>query len=382
MYNSKIIADSLSPQGDRLTTFVIQFPRIVLAEAKTHRVISGLGEQIEVTQSFGLNDEFDFSRNSASSRAIPSSKMIKMVEENPFIPVAWQKSHKGMQGTKYFTKDSDIKLEREEYLKDRDYVVESAKRRLKRGVSKQLINRQLEPFMWHKVIVTSSEEGLQNFFNLRCPQYEWDDCVYKSKKEVIKHGDITLAPPYEDNGFQGEYENLPKNDLEWLSINKSQADIHIQAIAELMWDSYNESKPKQLEAGEWHIPFGDNIDDDIVLQELVNYGEITHLGSAFEIYEYYAVKIATARCARISYNNFEGKDDYEADIKLYDRLSNMEHWSPFEHCAKAMSDGEYEMWVRGKATHKNSRDTPIHNNENKGWCRNFKGFIQLREKLD
>jgi hypothetical protein len=41
----------------------------------------------------------------------------------------------------------------------------------------------------------------------------------------------------------------------WQSINKSQADIHIQAIAELMWDAMNESTPKKLKAGEYHLPF-------------------------------------------------------------------------------------------------------------------------------
>ena len=41
----------------------------------------------------------------------------------------------------------------------------------------------------------------------------------------------------------------------WQSINRSQAEIHIQALAEAMWDAYNESKPKQLQAGEYHIPF-------------------------------------------------------------------------------------------------------------------------------
>ena len=49
MYKCEILADSLSPQGNRLTTFKITYPRIVHAELMTHRV---------------------FSRNAASSRAI------------------------------------------------------------------------------------------------------------------------------------------------------------------------------------------------------------------------------------------------------------------------------------------------------------------------
>ena len=42
------------------------------------------------------------------------------------------------------------------------------------------------------------------------------------------------------------------------------------ALAEAMWDAYNESVPKQLKAGEWHIPFG----DDINLDKLEEYANI------------------------------------------------------------------------------------------------------------
>ena len=32
------------------------------------------------------------------------------------------------------------------------------------------------------------------------------------------------------------------------------------------------------------------------------------------------IKIATARCARLSYMNFDGEIDYEKDLKLHDQL--------------------------------------------------------------
>jgi hypothetical protein len=40
MIQAKIVADSLNPQGDRLTTFIVTFPRIILAEFNTHRMFS------------------------------------------------------------------------------------------------------------------------------------------------------------------------------------------------------------------------------------------------------------------------------------------------------------------------------------------------------
>jgi len=55
---------------DALITFELIMPRIILAEFNTHRA---------------------FSRNSASSRAIPAKKMIESVATDPFIPVAWMK---------------------------------------------------------------------------------------------------------------------------------------------------------------------------------------------------------------------------------------------------------------------------------------------------
>ena len=94
-----IIADSINQQGNRVTTYILTYPRIIHAELLTHRL---------------------FSRNAASSRAIPAKKMIKMIEEDPFIPIAWQKAHKGMQGTEYITDPELIKIERD--LQDREVI--------------------------------------------------------------------------------------------------------------------------------------------------------------------------------------------------------------------------------------------------------------------
>lgn len=337
MYKAEILADSLSPQGARITTMKITFPRIVLAEFNTHRM---------------------FSRNSASSRAIPFKKMVKMIRENPFIPIAWQEDHKGMQGNKYITDPLDLDACIEEWMValydmiERATFLNESHEDGSASVTKQLCNRLLEPFMWHTVIVTATE--WENFFKLRCPQYsipditgQEADLVFRSKKDIIKFYNK------KEEDFTEEY---------WRRINKSQAEIHIQAISELMWDAMNESTPKQLQAGEWHIPFGDNFDDDEVYNLWKSSGR-----------DNVRVMIATARCARISYETLgdNPKIDYEADIKLHDRLIQDGHMSPFEHCARAMSDSEYN-------------ENYVHSNNiyHKGWCRNFKGFIQYRHIVE
>jgi hypothetical protein len=166
--SAEIVADSMSPQGKRITTFLLTFPRFILAEINTHRV---------------------FSRNSASSRAIPFEKMVKMVEEDPFIPIAWQKSHKGMQGTEYFT-DEEVRKNGiiEQWLGARDLTIYRAKALNEIGVTKQLCNRLLEPFMWHTVLVTATE--FENFFELRCPKYinehENGEDISYSRKDFIE----------------------------------------------------------------------------------------------------------------------------------------------------------------------------------------------------
>ena len=131
--SAKIVADSVSPDGVRLVTFIVTFARMVLAEFNTHRV---------------------FSRNSASSRAIPVKKMIKMVMENPYVPETWGKNQKGMQAGEDMTEE-EAAIEVKAWLEERDYAVQRARERMERGVHKQIANRPLEHYMYHTAIVSS-----------------------------------------------------------------------------------------------------------------------------------------------------------------------------------------------------------------------------------
>lgn len=281
-----MIADSLSPQGDRLSTLEVVMPRIVLAEFNTHRM---------------------FSRNSASSRAIPFKKMVRVVEENPFIPIAWMKDHTGMQGTEYFTKEADIEWLNVDWLYARDHAVAKAKMLHDKGVTKQLCNRLLEPFMWHKVLVSATE--WENFFSLR---------------------------------------------------DHEAAEIHIQEVAREIRKAKEAYTPVQLEAGQWHIPYGD------ISTELIHYCAAHELNTSEVL-----LQIAVARCARLSYQTLgdEPKIDFEADLRVYDTLLKSGHYSPFEHVARAMTDTEY---------YNDEREIGLSDNR-AGWCNNFRGFIQLRK---
>lgn len=82
--------------------------------------------------------------------------------------------------------------------------------------------------------------------------------------------------------------------------------------------------------------------------------------------------ISTARCARLSYMNFDGNINYEKDIKLHDTLLESGHMSPFEHCARAMSDIEYD--TKFFKQHSGIAED--------GWCNNFRGWIQYRYLIE
>lgn len=100
------------------------------------------------------------------------------------------------------------------------------------------------------------------------------------------------------------------------------AQPEICELATKMKVVLDESTPKLKNFGDWHIPFGDAyVDDGIPIEKML--------------------KISVARCARVSYLNFEGKIDNEKDYDLHDRLMNEGHWSPFEHCATPASSDVY-----------------------------------------
>ena len=360
LISAKIVADSLNQFGERITTMKLIFPRIILAEFNTHRM---------------------FNRNSASSRAIPFKKMVKEVMERPFVPIAWQKDHKGMQGNDYFQSETGENVHKlvEGWLDARNSAVQIATGLNNSNVTKQLCNRLLEPFLYHTVLLTATE--FTNFMNLRCPSYEWEyeEGVIKAKSKeeflemFIKRYPTNGERELHDMELVDEHLN-PNNSIDWFNLNKGQADIHIMDLAEKMYDAYNESEPKQLKEGEWHIPFGDTFntlkqEDD--LEDLLNDINYIPKNILFNIDFLTQAKlaIATARCARISYETLGDNPEinYEKDIKLHDDLLAMKHFSPFEHCCVVPSEQEYNEARKGKEI---------------GWFYNLKGFKSYRFSLD
>jgi thymidylate synthase ThyX len=144
MIYANVIADSITAAGERLTTMEVQMHRFVLAEFNTHRM---------------------FSRNSASSRAIPIEKQIAKIAKNPAFPLEWGSNKSGMQAGEPLN-NKDAKKAKKVWKKACKRAIKDCRKLEDLGVHKQIANRILEPYMWHTVIVSSTE--WDNFFEQRC----------------------------------------------------------------------------------------------------------------------------------------------------------------------------------------------------------------------
>ena len=65
---AKSVLSSVSPDGVRIDTLLLRYPRFIHSEFMTHR---------------------QFSRNASSSRAIPVERLIADVERDPAMPIFW-----------------------------------------------------------------------------------------------------------------------------------------------------------------------------------------------------------------------------------------------------------------------------------------------------
>lgn len=146
MISAKILLDSMSPSGCRLTTWELTYPRFIHSEFMTHRAIS---------------------RNAASSRAIPIEKMIERVMTKPARPVWWGKNQSGMQAYEEVDEETQGAAILD-WNAARNDAVKWARKLAALGLHKQIVNRVLEPWMHITVIATATD--WENFFHLRCAE--------------------------------------------------------------------------------------------------------------------------------------------------------------------------------------------------------------------
>ncbi len=190
---AKIIADSVNPRDSRITSWILKYPRFIHSELMTHRA---------------------FSRNAASSRAIPFKKMLDNIRRDPATFERWGAEQKGMQSGEQIDFSGQAKIKWDEMAFDACMEAENL---ADLGLHKSICNRALEPYAHMTTLVTATD--MRNFFGLRA------------------HPDA-----------------MPE----------------FQVLAYRMLDLYLKSEPTPLKWGEWHLPFGDMMyQDATVAQKLM-----------------------------------------------------------------------------------------------------------------
>jgi hypothetical protein len=195
--SAKILCDSINTQGNRFTTFEVEYPRIIHAELLTHRQLS---------------------RNCASSRAIPFDKMQQQLTG---IPSRFGAAQRGMQddgrdfdgvvlGAEIYDSwegesDRPELTSYQAWEEAKESAMFYSKAFKEAGYHKQIYNRLTEPFQTIKAIISATE---------------WDNWYWLRDDEM--------------------------------------ADPTIAELARKMKEAYDSSVPQLLKAGEWHLPYVDS----------------------------------------------------------------------------------------------------------------------------
>lgn len=318
LISAKVLKYSISPSGERMLSMEIEYPRLILAELNTHRMLS---------------------KNSASSRAIPFAKMR---EQLTGAPVRMGAAAPGMQDKgehdarvplpreatmafdlfniqRIVREDRDFTRSGSQVLVDPHVMWEFAKwfaEKIANGYfeakyHKQVFNRLLEPWQKMKTVISGTEWG--NFFVLR---------------------------------------------------QSSAADPTIQALATAMREAVRAEAPMLLHPGEWHLPYVDT-------HRSVG-GSLRYSVDGYEVGVRDAQVVSVARCAAVSYRNTNY--DVQRCWEVWQKLATPGemHGSAFEHQASPLSEGLL-TWADGQ-THIDARG--------RRWSGNLHGWQQLRKTLD
>lgn len=299
--DAKIIAHSVAPNGQQIVTFELQYPRFILAEFNTHRI---------------------FSRNSASSRAIPVATIIKQVRDDPAMPIHFGRNQSGMQAKEELTGD-ELRLTKDCWKAAGHQAANHAEFMAELGAHKQVANRILEPFQTMKTVMTAT--CMDNFFWLR---------------------------------------------------NHADAQPEIKELARLMWEALQASTPNELEPGDWHVPYYNSgvWKANSTVRSTEGAYPVDVFGHSLEN----ALAISSSCCAQVSYRKLD--DTLEKAQMVYKRLVDSEpvHASPFEHQGSPIEEQKHtiydvrESWPEG-VTHMDRKG--------KLWSGNFIGWIQHRQLI-
>lgn len=235
-----------------------------------------------------------FSRNASSSRAIPFLKLLRMIRKDPAMPVHWGANQSGMQANAELT-GWRLWAVKKVWIMAMWIMTSIAYLAYLCGVHKQIVNRMVEPWSHITVVLTATEYA--NWFALR---------------------------------------------------NHPDAQPEIRQLALFMKRAMHRSVPRQLQPGEWHLPFvkqnAGSIDRQAAINRITANQVLRVVPSEPQILDILR-KVSVARCARTSYVTHEGKvTTVDEDFALHERLLGAQplHASPAEHQATPDTQSVYE----------------------------------------
>lgn len=307
---AKIIAHSIAPNGQQIVTWELEYQRFIHAEFLTHRL---------------------FSRNAASSRAIPVATIINQVRNDPAMPIHFGKNQPGMQAKEELVGDA-LEVVQYSWKSAANDAADWAEDMSSDGAHKQVANRILEPFQTMKTVMTAT--CMDNFFWLR---------------------------------------------------NHEDAQPEIKELARLMWEALQASTPVQLKAGDWHTPYyGDGYWKDDSHSE--KYATHQWLVDPMDREDFDgvtlrdALAISSSCCAQVSYRKLD--DTLEKAQMVYQRLVESEpvHASPFEHQATPIMVPD--LYCHDCQCPPTWEDGVTHVDKGgKFWSGNFIGWVQYRQLI-
>jgi thymidylate synthase ThyX len=259
--------------GKEIFTFELEYPRYIHSEFMTHRQVS---------------------KNSASSRAIPTKKMIETILEHNVHFSHYGRHQPGMQAD-FELNPEEITKVKTAWFSARDYCIKQAEEMVSIGAAKQVVNRVLEPFQTMKVVATATD---------------WDNLLY-------------------------------------LRCHKD-AQPEFQILANLIKNAIENSQPLELMEGEWHVPYVER-ERDIT-------GNMLY-GKSGELTPEEAKMISASCCAQVSYRRNDDSLEKATQIYDRLISSKPAHSSPLEHQATPIAyntDNFPENWQEG-ITHMDKR---------------------------
>lgn len=288
MISAKVIADSQHFWSDsRITTFELVLPKQILAQFNTHGMVR---------------------RNAESSRARPTKDIIIQVREDPYIPEAWKYNVRGMQPGDVM-REGDAKSMSQLEIRLRAFTLHIVREMEKIGASKEDINRYLEPWMYAKVIATSTM--WENYFNLRT-----------------------------DSHAQGPHQKLALLML----------DAYTASEPVFRYPAYNYEAAHQHKA--WHLPY---VTDEE--RKAISYSQGAEI----------LPMISAARVGRVSYGRPGNTKTVAEDVGRTLDFVNSGHWSALEGAAmvgpKVLSPkfyGPYYDWRSLRSMYAGESGSRVH----------------------